>query len=181
MKPRTVSLEGREDDTASPSSDLVDVAVARGFKGMQVGSATTTYHMLNMDQGAHAYASTCTYNAKALAGSALNTSGSDLVRSSDKIRDTIDLFELPRPPEVNPDSVWTRIDDFMCDSDWRDRGTARWFKRKEVQTRFFFIFLPCKEKYGHPLSRNRVAWSCLSLKTVGWGPPADCLRSASHS
>ncbi|XBJ16029.1 hypothetical protein VPH35_007759 [Triticum aestivum] len=139
LKPRTVSLEGREDDTASPSSDLVDVAVARGFKGMQVGSATTTYHMLNMDQGAHAYASTCTDNAKALAGSALNTSRSDLVRSYDKIRDTIDLFELPRPPEVSPDSVWTSIDDFMWDSNWRDRGTTRGFKRKSADKILLYI------------------------------------------
>ena len=68
---------------------------------MHVGSAHHAYHMFNMDQGMHAYASTCTYKVKALAGSVLNTSGSSLARSSNKIRDTIDLFELPRPLEVN--------------------------------------------------------------------------------
>ena len=137
---------------------------------MHVGSAHAAYHMFNMDQGAHAYASTCTDNAKALAGSALNTSRSDHVRSYEKIRDTIDLFELPRPPEVSPDSVWTRIDDFMWDSNWRDRGAARWFKRKQAQPRFLFLLLPCKENIGHTSSRN-FAWNFLSLKSIGWGPP----------
>ena len=129
----------------NPSSSRVDVAVVQGFERMHVGSAHAAYHMFNTDQGAHAYATTCTYQVKALADSVLNTSGSGLIWSSNKIRGTINLFALPRPTEVNHDSIWTRIDDFMWDSNWRDRGAARWFKRKQAQPRFLFLLLPCKE------------------------------------
>ena len=154
----------------NPSSSRVDVAVVQGFERMHVGSAHAAYHMFNTDQGAHAYATTCTYQVKALADSVLNTSGSGLIWSSNKIRGTINLFALPRPTEVNHDSIWTRIDDFMWDSNWRDRGAARWFKRKQAQPRFLFLLLPCKEKIGHVSSRN-FAWNFLSLKSIGWGPP----------
>ena len=64
------------------------------------------------------------------------------------------MFELPRPTKVNPGSVWTRIDDFMWDSNWRYRGAARYFKRKQAHPRFLFLLLPCKEKIGHASSRN---------------------------
>lgn len=66
-----------------------------------------------------------------------------------------------------------RMDEFTREySNRRYRGVVRWFKRKSMQFRFLYLFLPGKETYQGGTCRRCSAWSLLSLKEIGWGPPA---------
>ena len=79
-----------------------------------------------------------------------------------------------------PSNKDVRIDEYTWDSSWRDRVSVHWFERRKVQLGFLFIFLPCKEKYGHASSGSNSTWSYLSLKTIGWGPPGSTPEDDVH-
>ena len=50
-----------------------------------------------------------------------------------------------------------------------------WFEVRTVQTWFLFLFLPRRKNIYHAI-RLLGTWYALSLKDVGWGPPANHVR-----
>ena len=62
--------------------------------------------------------------------------------------------------------------DYFCKS--RSVGDKR--KRKKIRICFLFLFLPRKETKRSCPARTFCAWKFISLKAIGWGPPA-CMAS----
>jgi hypothetical protein len=73
-----------------------------------------------------------------------------------------------------------RNEEFHWDFKWRNRVADFWFQWKVLQERFLYLFLPCKEKYGQQSRRTFSAWRYLSLKSIGWGPPAPAKRTITN-
>ena len=125
-KPRTVLIQGGEDDTNM--SDAEDVV---GSKRRNI--YTPNYFQLSEDDE----------TAKALAVEHV-----DLFLEEKERREHF----LQPLNHAYPSKKAVRIDEYTWDSSWRDRVSVHWFERKKVQLGFLFIFLPCKEKYGHAAS-----------------------------
>ena len=96
------------DDTTSPSSSSNGVALVQEIvvvhNEIRFDYMCACCRMFGMDKEAHAYGTnTCTYKYlfKELTSSVLYTSDSGLVWNSIKIKDKMDSFKLPRPPELN--------------------------------------------------------------------------------
>jgi hypothetical protein len=80
-------------------------------------------------------------------------------------------------PKTGNTYLHARIDQPFGDSNWRDRIGVWWFERKEVHARFFFLFLPCKEKGFYLVGPAKKLRELFSLSNVGWGPPLHMTRT----